>query len=45
MDFYRKVKEKYNTKTGKLSAEEKKKVLLSLPDDAFIVKSLMKTEK
>lgn len=44
-DFYRKVKEKYNTKTGKLSAEEKKKVLLSLPDDAFIVKSLMKTEK
>jgi len=43
-DYYRKVKEKYNTKTGKLNAEEKKKVLISLPEEIFIKKPLMKTE-
>ncbi len=44
-DFYNKVKETLNTKTGRLTPEEKKAVLLSLPDDAFIKKSFIKTDK
>ena len=32
---------KYNTGTKNLSAEEKKKILLSLPDSAFIKKQMM----
>lgn len=42
-DFYNKLKEgKYNTKTGKLSPMEKKKILLTLPDNRFESKPFIK---
>lgn len=45
-DFYKKIKEKnLDTKTAGLSYEEKKKVLLSLPESAFISKPFIKTER
>lgn len=34
-DFYKRLKEKYDTGTGGMPAEEKKRILLSLPDDKF----------
>ena len=41
-DFYERNK-KYNTGTNGLSFQEKKKILLSLPDDHFIKKPFMKS--
>lgn len=42
-DFYRRLKEKGNdTKTGRLSLSEKKKVLLALPEDKFEKKPYVK---
>lgn len=38
IEEYKKRNLKYNTKTYGMSAEEKKRVLLSLPDDMFIKK-------
>ena len=40
-DFYERNK-KYNTRTNGLSFQEKKKILLSLPDDHFIKKPFIK---
>lgn len=40
-DFYKKVKEKYDVGTKQMTNEEKKKVLLSLPDEKFIKKPFM----
>ena len=34
-DFYKRLKEKYDTGTGGMSAEEKKRILLSLPEEKF----------
>jgi serine acetyltransferase len=34
-DFYKRLKEKYDTGTGGMPADEKKRILLSLPDDKF----------
>lgn len=42
-DFYNRIKDCENTKTGGMSAEEKKKVLLSLPEDVFIKKKELRT--
>ena len=45
-DFYHRLKDKgLDTKTYGLSAEEKKKVLLSLPESSFESKPYIKTEK
>lgn len=42
-DFYNRLKEKgFDTKTGGLSCEEKKKILLSLPNDKFETKPFVK---
>jgi acetyltransferase-like isoleucine patch superfamily enzyme len=41
-DWYRRIKEK-DLKTGKMPIEEKKTFLLTLPDEAFIQKSVLKT--
>lgn len=38
IEEYKKRNLKYNTKTYGMSAEEKKRILLSLPDDMFIKK-------
>ena len=40
-EFYRKI-QTLNTKSGKMGEEEKKHFLLSLPDDAFVIKPYMK---
>ena len=41
-DFYKRVKEKYDVSSKGLSSKEKKKYLLSLPEDRFIQKPFMK---
>lgn len=40
-DFYHRLKEKYDTKTGGMSAKEKKRILLSLPEEMFEEKKMM----
>ena len=40
-DFYKRLKEKFDTGTGGMSAEEKKRILLSLPEDKFESKKLI----
>lgn len=42
--FYRRLKEKHDTGTAKMSPAEKKKFLLSMPDDKFETKPLIKVE-
>ena len=48
-DFYKRLKEKYNTGTGGMSYENKKRILLSLPEEKFEHKKevtiLIKKEK
>lgn len=47
-DFYHRIKGRYNTGTGKMTAKEKKSFLLSMSEDLFEVKPLIKitdTEK
>ena len=41
-DFYKRLKEKHDTGTGKLSAAEKKKYLLSMNEDKFEIKPTVK---
>ena len=44
-DFYRKLKKDHDTKTGKLTAIEKKKFLMSMNEDTFEVKPCIKIER
>ena len=44
-DFYKRLKEKFDTETGGMSAEEKKRILLSLPEDKFERKSYIKIDR
>lgn len=41
-DFYHRIKESYNTGTGKMTAKEKKAFLLSISDDLFEKKPFIK---
>lgn len=43
-DFYHRLKEKNDTKTGKMNAKEKKKYLLSLPETMFEQKPFIKVK-
>ena len=43
-DFYRRLKEKHDTSTGKMTPAEKKEFLLSMPEDKFETKPLIKVE-
>ena len=43
-EWYEKVKEKWDLKTGRMNIEDKKKYLLSLDDDKFIKKPYIKTK-
>lgn len=45
IDDYLKKNEKYNLNSKKMSPEQKKKLLMNLPDDKFIVKKLMEMPK
>ena len=40
-DFYKRLKEKYDTSTGGMQADEKKHILLSLPEEKFETKKLI----
>lgn len=40
-DFYKRLKEKYDTGTGGMQADEKKHLLLSLPEEKFETKKLI----
>lgn len=44
-DFYHRLKDKYDTKTGGLSDEEKRKILLKLPEEMFETKPYIKMER
>ena len=40
-DFYKRLKEKYDTRTGGMPADKKKRILLSLPEEMFEVKKVI----
>lgn len=42
-DFYKRLKEKYDTKTGGMPADKKKSMLLSLPEEMFEKKKMITT--
>ena len=44
-DFYKKIKEKYDTQSCGMATNEKNAYLLSLPEEKFIKKSFMQMPK
>lgn len=43
-DFYKRLKEKYDTQTGGMPDEQKKKILLELPEEMFETKPFIKLD-